>query len=101
MHFLQNIIGCIGSLAADSGCVEVLEAAFGGVAKMLSGKKYPQNFLALVLLTEELLRPIISTDTVPAVDISSTDELQTHLDSVSIQSRTAMFWISSAQHYSV
>ena len=52
MYFLQNIIGCIGSLSADSGCVEVLEAAFGGVAKMLSGKKYPQNFRALVLLTE-------------------------------------------------
>ncbi len=64
MHFLQNIIGCIGSLAADSGCVEVLQAAFGGVAKMLSGKKYPQNFLALVLLSEEILRPIISSDTV-------------------------------------
>jgi hypothetical protein len=92
MHFLQNIIGCIGSLVADSGCVEVLEAAFGGVTKMLTGKKYPQNFRALVLLTEELLRPIIlSTD--PALDISSMDELQTHLDLVSAQSRTAKFWI--------
>lgn len=93
MHFLTNIIGCIGGLASDSGCVEVLEAAFGGVAKMLSGKKYPQNFCALVLLTEELLRPIISPDSDPAVDISSMEELQTHLDSLSAQSRTARFWI--------
>lgn len=93
MHFLINVIGCIGSLAEDSGLVEVLEAAFAGVGKMLSGKKYPQNFRALVLLTEELLRPIISPDGVPAVNISSMEELQTHLDSLATQSRTAKFWI--------
>ena len=62
MHFLMNVIGCIGTLANNSGCAEVLSAVFAGVAKMLSGKKYPRNFHALVLLTEELLRPLLATD---------------------------------------
>ena len=89
MHFLTNVIGCIGGLAADSGCAEVLGAAFASADKMLAGKKYPQNFRALVLLTEELLRPIIT----PEADIASMEELQTHLDIISGQSRTAKFWI--------
>ena len=33
MHFLTNVIGCIGALGTDSGCAEVLSAAFAGVAK--------------------------------------------------------------------
>ena len=27
MHFLTNVIGCIGGLATDSGCTEILRAA--------------------------------------------------------------------------
>ena len=96
MHFLTNIIGCIGGLVADSGCAEVLGAAFAGVQKMLSGKKYPQNFRALVMLTEELLRPIIAPDppSNPEEDISSMQQLQRRLDILSTQSRTAKFWIN-------
>ncbi len=84
MHFLMNVIGCIGGLAADSGCAEVLGAAFAGVDKMLTGKKYPQNFRALILLIEELLRPVITS----VDDISSMEELQIHLDILGGQSRT-------------
>jgi len=95
MHFLTNIIGCIGGLATDSGCADVLGAAFRGVPKMLSGKKYPQNFRALVMLTEELLRPVLTPDPAPPPndDITSMEELQRCLDSLSTQSRTAKFWI--------
>ena len=85
----MNIIGCIGSLATDSGCAEVLGAAFAGVDKMLGGKKYPQNLCALILLTEELLRPVITA----MPNLSSMNELQTHLNVLSGQSRTAKFWI--------
>ena len=49
MHFLTNVIGCIGGLATDSGCTEILRAAFASVPTMLSGMKYPQNFRALVM----------------------------------------------------
>jgi len=33
-----------------------MRSSFGGVAQMLSGKKFPQNYRALRLVTEELLR---------------------------------------------
>lgn len=95
MHFLMNIIGCIGGLAAGSGCEEVLGAAFAGVHKMLSGKKYPQNFRALVLLTEELLRPILAANpgSPNLTEITAMKDLQKHLDTLSTQSRTSKFWI--------
>lgn len=87
MHFLMNIIGCIGSLVTDSGVVEVMNEAFAGVPKMLSGKKYPQNFRALVLLTEELLRPVLTDE------IMSMNALQNELSMLASLSRTARFWI--------
>ena len=90
MHFLTNLIGCIGGLAADSGCAEVLSAAFAGVPKLLSGKKYPQNFRALVMLTEELLRPILTEE---STDITSMEALQKQLDKLSLKSRTTKFWV--------
>jgi len=34
---------------------DIMKSSFGGVAQMLSGKKFPQNFRALRLVTEELL----------------------------------------------
>ena len=89
MHFLTNVISCIGNLAADTGCAEILCAAFSGVAKMLARKKYPQNFRAMILLCEELLRPIFTLNT----SITSMPQLQTYLDTLCIQSRTSKLWI--------
>ena len=90
MHFLMSFIGSVGSLAADSGLAEVLESSFSGVAKMLSGKKFPQNFRALRMLTEELLRDILNRD-----DIDSMSALETHLVELSEQSRTSKLWIEN------
>ena len=56
MHLLMSYCGGIGTLMADTGIVEILSVAFGGVLKMLSGKKFPQNVRALRMLVEELLR---------------------------------------------
>ena len=99
MHFLTNVIGCIGELGTDSGCAEVLSAAFAGVAEMLSGKKYPQNFRALVMLTVELLRPILVPDQAAPSDnmISSMPELEKHLDTLSVQSRTFRTLLAPAE----
>ncbi|KAK5897507.1 hypothetical protein CesoFtcFv8_010564 [Champsocephalus esox] len=58
MHLLMSYVGCIGSLMADSGIVEVLSSSFGGVLKMLIGKKFPENVRALRMLVEELLKPV-------------------------------------------
>ncbi|XP_078661436.1 uncharacterized protein LOC144905583 [Branchiostoma floridae x Branchiostoma belcheri] len=47
MHMLMSFIGCVGVLMADSGLEDIMKSCFGGVAHMLSGKKFPQNFRAL------------------------------------------------------
>lgn len=46
----------LGTLMTDTGMSEVLGEVFGGVQKMLSGKKFPQNVRALRMLAEEDLR---------------------------------------------
>ena len=58
MHSLVSFIGCVGSLIANSGLTQFLMSPFRGVEKMLTGKKFPQNFRALCLFAEELLRDI-------------------------------------------
>jgi hypothetical protein len=37
---------------AETGLADVLSAVFGGVAKMLTGKKFPQNVRAMRLVAE-------------------------------------------------
>ena len=46
MHMLMSFMGSIGSLMADSGLTEIMQAAFTGVQKMLTGKKISQNVRA-------------------------------------------------------
>lgn len=58
MHCLMSFVGSIGSLMAESGLAEIMSAVFGGVPKMLSGKKFPQNVRALRIVAEEVLRHI-------------------------------------------
>ena len=60
MHLLMSYVGCIGTLMAESGIVEILSAAFDGV-KMLTGKKFPHNIRALRMLVEELLKPVLTS----------------------------------------
>ena len=60
MHTLVSFIGAVGTLMSNSGLEEVMNSAFAGVPKMLSGKKSPQNVRALRLVTEELVRGIIA-----------------------------------------
>lgn len=45
---------------SDSGLQEVLKTVFGGVDRMLIGKRFPQNVRALrLLITEEHLRSVV------------------------------------------
>ena len=60
MYTLMSFAGYVGNLLAESGLAEIMEAAFGGVAKMLIGKKFPQNIRALRIVAEELLRPLVN-----------------------------------------
>ena len=59
MHFSVSYIGTIGSLMAGTRMQEGLRKMFESVPKVLTGKKYPQCVLALRLLVEELLHPIL------------------------------------------
>ena len=86
----MSFVGAVGTLMADTGLEPIMDVAFGGVAKMLTGKKYPQNIRALCMVAEELLRGIICNE-----------ELQTHsqlmqiLENRSQQSRTTKLWVDN------
>jgi hypothetical protein len=59
MHILMSFVGAIGTLMSNTGLEELMTSTFGGVMKMLSGKKFPQNVRALRMVVEELLRHVI------------------------------------------
>ena len=59
MHMLMNFIHAAAVSMADSEMNEILAGTFGSVEKMLSGKKYPQNFRAIRMLVEEMPQCIL------------------------------------------
>jgi hypothetical protein len=89
MHFLMDIVSCVGTLMADSGLKDTMMTSFGSVEKMLQGKKYPQNVRALSLLTEELLRPAFEKNPL----LTNMDDLETLLNELTTQSRTTNMWV--------
>ena len=88
MHFLMSFIGCYDTLMTNSGQSELLRAAFGSVDKMLLGKNFPQNFRALRLVVEELLRGSIE-------DMIKMGDLTLFLDNISEQSPTSKLWVDN------
>ena len=60
LHLIVNFIGYVGTMMADTGlAVRCHECAFGGVAHMLTGKRFRQNFRALRIVVEELLYKMV------------------------------------------
>ena len=88
MHSLMSFIGAIGTLMADTGLSEVMSDTFGGVPKMLTGKKFPQNVRAMRLVAEEILRNVVQ-EHCP----ESHDELMSLLENASSESKTAKLWV--------
>ena len=88
MHTLMNFVGAIGTLMIDSGLEQIMEAGFGGVARMLSGKKYPQNVRALRIVVEELLRNVFNQE-----EVLSYPDLMQVLELQARQSCTARLWL--------
>ena len=86
----MSYCGCIGTRMADTGIVEILSVAFGGVLKMLSGKKFPQNVRALRMLLEELWRPIFGKNS-----FHNMDDLLQEEDAISVESKTSQRWVDS------
>ena len=68
MHMLMSFLGSIGALMKGTGLEEIMAKVFGGVKKMLDGKKYPQNFRALRIVAEELLRGVIDPNIFETTD---------------------------------
>ena len=56
MRFITSFIGCVSSLMAECGLVDIMSCAFGGVDHRFTGNKYPQNFRALRLLVETVIQ---------------------------------------------
>jgi hypothetical protein len=74
----------------NSGLEEILSKAFGGVAKMLSGKKFPQNVHALMMLTEEILCRIFF---LYKNALLSYQDLMIVLETISKKKKTAKLWV--------
>ena len=90
MHLLMSYCGCIGTLMADTGIVEILSVAFGGVLTMLSGKKFPKHVRALRVLLEELLQPLFGKNS-----FHNMDDLLQEVDAISVESKHHSFgWIA-------
>jgi len=87
MHMLMNFIHATAVIMSGSGMKEILAGTFGSVEKMLSGKKYPQNFRALRMLVEELLR-----DVVLMPEVTSFTRLIEVLEARASCSRTTKMW---------
>ena len=83
---MMSYCGCIGTLMADTGLDDILGAAFSGVGKMRSGKKFPKNICALQLVAEELLCPIIMAH---PDNPNNMDELREILNTIASQNRTS------------
>ena len=86
LHTIMSFSGSVGKLMMDSGLSDILKHAFGGVDKMLSGKKFPQNVGAFRILTEELLRKHMS-------DVETFEELDAMLTDISNRSDTGKLWV--------
>ena len=86
---LMSFVGAVGSLMSESGLYEIMNVAFSGIAKMLSGKKFPQNVRAFRLVVEELLRNIIHDS-----KVTSYEDLVMVLDNLASNSRTAKLWVN-------
>ena len=85
---MTSLIGCVGNLMADSGLGDVMKSAFGSVAHMLGGKKFPQHFRALRLVTEEVLRSDLG-------QTKTQEELMNTLESNAAESSTTKLWVEN------
>jgi hypothetical protein len=88
IHMLMSFVGCVGMLMANSGLEEVMKAAFGGVTRMFTGKKFPQNTRAIRMVTEEVWH-----GTVEHVD--SNMDLMALLERKANSSTTSKLWLEN------
>ena len=88
MHLLMSFIVSVGGLMTDSGLEEILNSSFGGAPNMLAGKRLPQNFRALRIVVEELLRDILSK-------VDTYESMMEVLETKASQSKTTQWWVEN------
>ena len=86
----MSFLGSIGTLKG-TGLEEIMSKVCGGVKKMLDGKKYPDNFRAMRIVTEELLRDAIHE----IKNFETTDDLLEGLNENLEGSKTSKVWINN------
>ncbi len=74
----------------ETSLSEVLKFVFGGVEKMLTGKKFPMNMRAMRMVAEELLRDIINKS-----ELNSHDDFMSVLEDLASKSRTSKMWVDA------
>ena len=74
----------------DTGIVEILSLAFGGVLKMLRVKKFPQNVRALRMLVYDFCGLSFRKNS-----FHSMDELLHELEAISVKSKTSQLCVDS------
>ena len=72
----------------DSGFEGILNSSFGGVPNMLVGKRFPQNFRALRIVDQELLRDILSK-------VDTYERMMEVLETNASQSKTTPWWVEN------
>ena len=85
---LMSFVGSVGTPMAETGLTDVLEAAFAGTGKMLTGKKFHQNVRTLRMVVEESFRRTIEGN-----NFQSMHGLMSFLEDISSRSKTAKLWI--------
>ena len=71
-----------------TGMADIMSGAFAGIPKMLSGKKCPQNILAIRMVAEELLRKIFHSNS-----LQFKEDLMSLLEELASKSRTTKLWL--------
>ncbi len=88
MHLLMSFIGSVGNLMTETGLADILSSAFGGVHKMLIGKKFPMCMRALRMVVEIILEQLIKD-----LKVQCYDTLMASLEERAQKSRTCRLWL--------
>ena len=73
---------------ADTGLSDIMSPVFGGVSKMLIGKKFPQNVRALRIVAEEALCGLIQDK-----PLHCSGDLMQILETEASKSQTTKRWV--------
>ena len=88
LHMLMSFVDAIGTLMTETGLSEVLKSIFGGVEKILTGKKFPMNVTGMHMVDEELLRCVIEK-----TQLKDHHDFLNVLEDLASKSHTSKMWL--------